>query len=170
MYKKIQWLLVVTCLLIASPTLLAAQQVNIGVVNVPKVLKDSPQAEALSKALSEQFADREKALVAEQEQLRKLDEDYQKNKDVMSKSESETKAKELREKIKEFKRKSAAFNEDLSAARNEALGKLQNDIYKAINELAKDEGYDLILSEAVLYASDKIDITDKLIKRLEAQK
>lgn len=152
-------------------------EVKIAVVNVPKLMKEAPQAETMGKALRDQFADREKALLAEQEEIKALEGKYanDKNKDFVSAKEREemdkerdVMEKELREKVRDFQRKSNAFTEDVSTARNELLTKLQTEIYNAIVAVAEAEKYDLIVGEAVLYASEKVDVTDQVLKKLKA--
>ncbi|CAG0909689.1 unnamed protein product, partial [Cyprideis torosa] len=74
---------------------------------------------------------------------------------------------DLRDRLREFKRKSDGFTEDFSMARNEALSGLQGKIYKAISEVAKERNYDLVLSENVLYMNEQVDLTDEVLKRLK---
>lgn len=148
----------------------AVAEIKIAVVNVPKLMKEAPQAEVMGKALRDQFSSREKTLLAEQEEVKKLEGKYAKDKDVVSEKEREAMEKELREKVRDFQRKSNAFTEDVGAARNESLSKLQTEIYNAIKSVAEAEKYDLILGEAVLHASEKIDVTDKVLEKLKAAK
>jgi outer membrane protein len=141
---------------------------RIAAVNVSRLMENAPQAKTASDRIKAQFADREKKLVEEQAAIRKLEEQYRRDKDVVSAAERQKLENTLREKVREFKRKSDAFAADFSEARNQALNSLQSDIFKAIVEIAEKENYDLVVSESVLYASKKIDITDKVITRLQA--
>ena len=68
---------------------------------------------------------------------------------------------------REFKRANEELQEDFNIRRNEELGSLQRDIYDVIVEIAKSEKYDLMVTERVLYASDRIDVTDKILARLK---
>ncbi|MCC6714130.1 MAG: OmpH family outer membrane protein, partial [Gammaproteobacteria bacterium] len=58
------------------------------------------------------------------------------------------------------------FREDVNLRRNEEFGKIQKEIVQSIQDVAKAEGYDLILGEGVIYASDKTDITNAVLERL----
>ena len=73
----------------------------------------------------------------------------------------------LRDKLRDYKRDSDNFTEDFNMARNEALDRLQSDVYKAIVNVAEKEKYDLVLSESVLYASGRMDITNKVLLELK---
>ena len=50
--------------------------------------------------------------------------------------------------------------------RNREMGKLQKRINEAIIKLAEEEKFDLIVGDSVIYASKRIDITDKVLKIL----
>jgi outer membrane protein len=61
------------------------------------------------------------------------------------------------------------FREDFSIRRSDEINKLQKDILNAINALAKEEGYDLVVGEGVVYANSRVDITDKILARLQGE-
>lgn len=168
MIKKMALAFFFIALMLGSTAALA--EIKVAVVNVPKLMKEAPQAEKISKDLRDQFADREKALLAEQEDIKKLEGQYSKDKDIVSAKEREAMEKDLREKLRNFQRKSNAFTEDVGAAKNESLAELQTEIYNAIMSIAESGKYDLILGEAVLYASDKIDVTDQVLDKLKQAK
>ncbi len=145
----------------------ALADTKVAAVNINKLMEGAPQAQAASEDLKKRFAAREQALLEERDQIKKLEERYKRDKDILSKSEREKLEQEIRDRRREFKRKSDEFTEDFSLARNEALNKLQADVYKAIVDVAKRENYDLVVSESVLYASKRVDITDKVLARLK---
>ena len=168
MYRK----LLGTMLLMAAMSVVATAaqaETKIGAVSMARLMESAPQVKRASDKIKAEFADREEQLVKEQEEIKKLQEKYRRDREVMSASEREKAENTLRERVREFKRKSDAFAADFSEARNKALGGLQSDIYKAIVEIAEAEHYDLIVSESVLYVSKRIDITDKVIARLQTQ-
>lgn len=69
---------------------------------------------------------------------------------------------------REAKRAQDEFREDFNVRRNEELSKLQKEIFEAIQSLAKQGNYDLLLTDGVVYAADGIDVTDQVEKRLES--
>ena len=156
------------CLLLFCFSGLASAQSNIGAVNINKLMENAPQAKAASDSMRNRFSTRENKLLTERDEIRKIEENYEKDKDVLSKSEKETLERKVRERLREFKRESDAFTEDFSIARNEVLKEIQTDVYKAIVDVAEAEKFDLIVSESVLYASKRVDITDKVLERLKA--
>ncbi|HEB58933.1 MAG TPA: OmpH family outer membrane protein [Gammaproteobacteria bacterium] len=146
-----------------------AQEMKIGFVNTARVLKEAPQAEAARKRLETDFSPRDQKIVAMQKELRKLEDQLATDGSSMS----DTRRKKLQRKIKELrrdiKRAREEFGEDLNLRRNEELTRLQKLIYDIILALAKEEKFDLILSENVLYASTAVDVTDQVLERLREE-
>ncbi len=161
--------LLLLALLLAVGIGQAQAETKVGAVNMARLMEAAPQVKAASEKIKAKFAEREKQLVEEQAEIKKMQEKYRRDRDVVSAAEREKMETALREKVREFKRKSDAFAADFSEARNKALGSLQSDIYKAIAAIAEAEHYDLIVSESVLYVSKRIDITDKVIARLQGK-
>lgn len=86
---------------------------------------------------------------------------------VMSESERRKSERDLLALKRELKRSQEEFREDLNIRRNEEFGKLQRIISRIIDDLAKEKGFDLILGENVIYATDSIDITKQILERLD---
>jgi outer membrane protein len=84
----------------------------------------------------------------------------------MKEADRRNKEREVLTLKRELKRTTQEFREDYNLRRNEELAALQKVVYKAIVEIAKLEKFDLILHEGTVYASEKIDITDKVLKKL----
>ncbi len=161
--------LLLVALLLAVGVAQAQAETKVGAVNMARLMESAPQVKAASEKIKAEFAEREKQLVEEQAEIKKMQEKYRRDRDVVSAAEREKMEAALREKVREFKRKSDAFAADFSEARNKALGNLQSEIYKAIVAIAEAEHYDLVVSESVLYVSKRIDITDKVIARLQGK-
>jgi outer membrane protein len=139
---------------------------KIGFVNIPAVLEKAPQAEKAKKRLEQKFSSRDKQLVAQQKEIQTMEEKMTKDAAVMSESEKSNLEKDLLNKKRDAKRSQQEFSEDFNASRNEELGKLQKHIIEAIREIAKDQNFDLLLTEGVIYANDKIDVTAQVQQKL----
>lgn len=144
----------------------AASELKIGYVNAVKVIEEAPQGEAALKKLEAEFAPRDRELVATQSKIKQLEDDLEKNALVMKEADRRNKEREALTLKRELKRATQEFREDYNLRRNEELAALQKVVYKAIVEIAKLEKFDLILHEGTVYASEKIDITDKVLKKL----
>lgn len=77
---------------------------------------------------------------------------------------------DIRNQARELKRTSDEFREDFNLRRNEELGKFQKQVLEVINNVAKEEGFDLVVNDgAALYASPQVDVTEKVLKRLTSK-
>jgi outer membrane protein len=139
---------------------------KIGFVNIPAVLEKAPQAEKAKKRLEEKFSPRDKQLVAQQKEIQNLEEKMAKDSAVISDSERGNLERDILNKKRDAKRSQQEFSEDFNASRNEELGKLQRRIVEAIREIAKDQKFDLLLTDGVIYASEQIDVTAQVQQKL----
>ncbi|MBM3202486.1 OmpH family outer membrane protein [Candidatus Woesearchaeota archaeon] len=165
MLKKML-VLAVTGLLISASA--GAADMRTGFVNVARLLEKAPQAEKAKKDLEREFAPRDKKLLAEQKEIKQMEERLARDAAVMSDSERQRLDRDLISRKREAKRLQDEFREDFNLRRNEELTKLQKEIFEAIQTLAKDEKYDLLLTDGVVYASDTIDVTGKVERKLES--
>ena len=146
----------------------AAADVKIGVVDVAKLLEESPQAEGLRKRLDSEFQRRSQELLSQQKQLKNLTDKLTRDGAVMSSSEQTRLEQDIRTRRRQLKASSDEFREDLNLRRNEESQKLRLQLTEVIHQLGKDENIDLILDNAV-YASGRVNLTEKVLARLRAQ-
>jgi len=153
---------------LAVANVATAAEVNIGVVDVSKLLEESPQAENLRKKLESEFQRRSQDLLDQQKQLKKLSDKLARDGAVMSESEQNRLEQDIRARRRQLKSASDEFREDLNLRRNEESQKLRRQLTEVIHQLGKDENIDLILDNAV-YASGRVNLTEKVLTRLRAQ-
>lgn len=155
--------------LLILPAGSALAESKIGFVNAGRVTSEAPQAEAARASLEEEFGPRDRAISEEQEALRELENRLNRDSAVMSEEEQQRLQRDLVARQRELRRAEEEFREDFNMRRNEELGRLQRRIVDTINELAEAEGFDLIVSEGVIYASDRVDVTDRVLERLQQE-
>lgn len=141
-------------------------ELKIGFVQVAKVLEKAPQAEKAKKRLEQEFSPREKQLITQGKEIKSLEEKLSRDASVMGESERRKLERDIIAKKREEKRFQQEFSEDFNMRRNEELGKLQRRILEAIRALAKDEKFDLLLTNGVVFASPQIDVTEQVQKKL----
>jgi outer membrane protein len=146
----------------------SAQQAKIGVVNIPVLMERAPQTKAAMDALQEEFAPRQREFLAKQKELEDLTTKAQKDVAVMGETERKNLEKNLRDLQREVTRLQTEFREDLNLRQNEELGLLQRAILSEVQEYAAQEGYDLIVGDGVLYASGAVNITEQVLRAVEA--
>ncbi|MEY4562817.1 MAG: hypothetical protein RLZZ618_2094 [Pseudomonadota bacterium] len=151
-----------------AATSVQAQDLKIGYVNSDVVLRDAAPAKAALVKLQAEFNKREKELADMGNRLKAAGDRFDRDQPTLAESEKVRRQRELVEQDREFQRKRREFQEDLSQRRNEELASVVERANKAIKQIAEQERYDLILQE-VIFASPRIDITDKVIRALNAQ-
>ena len=156
------------CALI-SPMAISAQDLKVGFVNAAQLLEKAPQADAARANLEKEFAPRDRRLVAEQKELRQLEEKLSKDGAIMSDAERKKIERDILSGKRDLKRSRDEFREDLNIRRNEELAKLQKLVVESIRALANEGTYDLVLTDGVLYASDKVDITSLVLDKLKKE-
>ena len=144
-------------------------EMKIGFVNLVKLIEEAPQGEAATKKIEAKFSPRDNAIRKKQEKVQKLEADIEKNAMVMKASELSKKQAEITKIKRSLKREAEEFREDYNVRRNEELKVLQKVVRDAINEVGKQNKFDLILAEGVLYTSDKANITELVLKKLRSK-
>lgn len=146
----------------------AAQEMKIGVVSLPALIERAPQTKAAMDALQEEFAPRQREFQAKQKEYEDLAEKIQKDLAVMGETERRNAQKEVRELERDLARMQEEFQEDLNLRQNEEYGKLQRDMLKEVQDFAEAQGYDLIVGDGVLYVTSAVNITDDVLRAVEA--
>jgi len=145
-----------------------AQQLKVGVVNIPVLLDRAPQTKAAMDALQEEFAPRQREFLAKQKEYEDLATKVQKDVAVMGETERRNAEKNLRDLQREVTRLQNEFREDLNLRQNEELGILQRSLLKEVQDYAQQEGYDLVVGDGVLFASTAVNITEEVLRTVEA--
>ncbi len=146
----------------------SAQDLKIGVVSLPALIERAPQTKATMDALQEEFAPRQRELVAKQKEYEELAGKAQKDFAVMGETERRNAEKDLRDLQREVTRLQTELREDLNLRQNEEYGLLQRALLKEVQDYAQQEGYDLIVGDGVLYVNNSVNITEEVLRVVEA--
>jgi outer membrane protein len=155
---------------VLAPGIAAAQakDLKIGFVNVTRLLAESPQANAANRALENEFAPRQRDLVARQNAFKTRAEKFNKDAAVMGAEERRNAENDLRKDERELARLADELREDLNNRKNEALNKLRVDLLTEVERFARQGGYDLIVSDA-LFVSPNMDVTAQILQGLQSK-
>jgi outer membrane protein len=159
---KLKFFVLVTLIAAVQP---AVADVRIGVINTERVMRESEPAKKASTKLEKEFKKRSLELDKMRQQAQTMQDDMEKNGASMAEVARVTKGRELADLSRELQRKQREYNEDLNARRNEELQSIVERTNVVIRAMAEKENFDLVVQEAV-YASPRVDITDKVIKAL----
>ncbi len=146
----------------------AAQDMKIGVVSLQALIERAPQTKSAMDALQEEFAPRQRELVAKQKEYEELAAKAQKDFAVMGETERRNAEKDLRELQREITRLQNELREDLNLRQNEEYGMLQRAMLKEVQDYAQQQSYDLIVGDGVLFVSNSVNITEEVLRAVEA--
>ncbi|HEB82082.1 MAG TPA: OmpH family outer membrane protein [Gammaproteobacteria bacterium] len=146
-----------------------AADLKIGVVSVERLLTEAPQVEAVNTSMLERFGPQRDELTKLEKEITGLQENYKRNELVMTEDKLNELKKDIIGKIQELKQKEARLTQEVNTVRSQELATLQQQVRTIINDIAKKGNYSLVLSEGVAYASDKLDITDKVLAQMKKE-
>ena len=153
---------------IASGAIHAQGNLKIGVVSIARLIEQSPQSEAVTKKLTDEFGPRQRDLTAMGQRLRTQQETFQRDAPVMGEEERLSLERLIRDGQRELQRTDSELVEDFNLRRNEELGKLQRDVVEKAQAYARAQQFDLLLeSSNVIFASTAVDITEAVIAVLK---
>ena len=159
-----QWLLVLAGLVAFAAQ---AQDFRVGFVNTDRIFREANTAKAAQAKLEQEFSRREKELNDIGNNLKTLSDKFEREAPTLGEAQRAQRQKQLVDQDREFQRKRREFQEDLNARKNEELQQVLERANKVVKQVAEAEKYDVVLQEAV-YINPKHDITDKVIRALNA--
>ncbi|GAB3551071.1 OmpH family outer membrane protein [Noviherbaspirillum agri] len=142
-----------------------AQESKVGFVSTERIFREAAPAKAAQAKIEQEFSRRDKELQEMAGRLKSMSEKLDKEAAILPELDRIKRQRELADLDKDFQRKQREFREDLNQRRNEELAIVLDRTNKVIKQIAEAEKYDIVFQEAV-YASPRIDITDKVLKAL----
>jgi outer membrane protein len=146
----------------------SAQELKIGYVNSERVLREAAPAQAAQRKLEAEFGKRQRELAEAEQRLKAAADRLEKDAPTLAAADRSRRERELVEQDRDFQRKRREFQEDVNQRRNEELASLVERANRVIKGIQESEKYDLILTEGVFFYSARVDITDKVIRVLNA--
>jgi outer membrane protein len=169
MTMHLRILLIPAAVLLTGASAVASAQTKIGFVNTERILRDSAPAARATKRLETEFAKKQQDLRQLADQLKRLQEDLQRNAVTMSDAQRQDKERQFNEMSRELQRRDRDFRDEVNQRRNEEMAQLLDQANRVIRQIAESENYDAILQDGV-YVNPRADITDKVIKALDSSK
>jgi outer membrane protein len=169
MNKQLQTLLLSLAALVFTSGA-AAADLKIGVVNVQRLLAESPQAKSSLQALEDEFAPRLRGLKDQETQFKSEVEKHQRDAQVMGDQERREAERVLRDKQRDLLRRKEELDEDFTLRRNEILGQLQKSLMEEVQSFATSQRYDLLVGDGVLFASEAVNVTSQILSAMGSGK
>jgi len=163
--KRFLTLLLTLFVLVAGPA--TAQQLRVGYVDMKQVLDNAPQVLAGREKLDLEFRPRNETIEFQERQVQSMEDRL--NVGDLAEDARIRLDRELREMRRNVNRQKEDLRDELSFRRTEEVQKLEDQINMAVQEIARDNGYDLILSSPVVYADPSLDITQLILDQLKLE-
>lgn len=148
----------------------AADVAKIGVANLQRILETSNQGKSAQEEIKKQKDQMELELKQKGGEIEELRKQLERESMVMSKEKREEKEREIRIKLNDFKSLQKRYRSQLQSLEKKLVNGLLKEVSALVEEIGKKEGYLLIINNAgVMYSPNSINITDKVIKELNAR-
>ena len=163
-------IVLISAVLLSGFATLASADMKVGFVNIPRLASESPQAKAANDALTAEFAPRQKTIQARQQTLKAQEDKLSKDEATMTEMQRSAAEKDLRDGYRDLQMQVSAFQDDLKARQQEEQDKIQRVVLEEVADFAKSQGYDLIVSDGVLYANSNLDVTGAILQAMQNRK
>ncbi|MBK2126176.1 OmpH family outer membrane protein [Fangia hongkongensis] len=145
--------------------------IKVGVVNPVIIYQQAPQGEASIQALQKKLQPKAKELQNEQNELVKKMQTLQTNAPTLTQTDLNAQKAKLEQAQKDFQQKANSFRQSEATQEQEIAKAFQSQFGDAVNQVAKKDGYQLILSsQAVAYAAPelKVDVTSDVVEIMKS--
>ena len=153
---------------LAAAGMIHAAELKVGAVDGAKILEAAPQAQAAHDRLMKEFTPRDEAVQASRKNLQKMEEQLFRDGATMREEPRRKLERDIRIAQRDLTQLERALRDDFAIRRSEELNKVQSLVKQVITAIAREEHFDLILTEGIVYASDRVDITGKVLQRLKS--
>jgi outer membrane protein len=148
-------------------------QAKIAWVNSQAIMDKLPEAQDAQRQLDNTVAQWQGELAKMQNEWQRKYEEYDKKKLILTdllRAQAEKDLQDLDKKIADYRTKKFGQNGELFNKQNELMKPVQNKVFKVIQDIAKEDGYDYVFDKSgdilLLYTNEKYDLTTKVSERI----
>ncbi|MDA8427940.1 MAG: OmpH family outer membrane protein [Geobacteraceae bacterium] len=161
---------ILACCVTATPVF--AADVRLGYIDMQRALNSSDAGKEAKEHLAARVKKYQDEINAKQVEIKKLKDDLEKQGMLLSESARASKEKDYQQRLKEFQRFTKDAQDELQGKDEEYTRKILESMEKIIKDFGQKNGYTFIFvkNEGLLYADDKADVTDEVLKLLNASR
>ena len=154
---------------VVAPAQAQSAGLRVAYVNYSLLIQESPQAQSAVAQLRTEFEPKQRSLQAEANELKAREDTLKKDEATMTQDQRDQAELELRERYQALQQKQNEIQDDVNTRRNELMSELQRTLVQVVQNYAKQQRYDLVLADGVIYASPGLDITPAILSALKSQ-
>lgn len=155
------------CILALALSFSAIAEVKIGVINIQKVITSIGEGKSVMKTLEKSFKSKQKEIKAEEDAIKKMQQDYQKQSSLLSDKAKANKENEIRQRIAKLQQKTMEYQKNIQQQEQQLKKPILEKLKPVIDDVSKSKDLAMtfeVSSSPVVYAQTQIDITDEVIK------
>ena len=162
--------LILPLLLAAAPAMAQSPApTRIGYVDMQRLIDSAPQVLEARASLEREFAERDRELDREQQRLAGMRDALARERALLAEADLERRELEIAALERSITRTREDLQRRFNARVEQELDRAWPSIEAAVADYAREAGFDLVLPPPVLYASGRVDITDRVLDRLRRQ-
>jgi outer membrane protein len=146
-----------------------AEEYKIGVINTDRILREAAPAKEAARKIEQEFKARDADVTKREQELRDLVSRLDRDAATIAESDRNARHRDIESRTREIERLRRQLADDLKTRQFDEMNKIKERLDVVLTKMAKDQGYDLILQDG-LYVGRSVDITDVVIKALDATK
>jgi outer membrane protein len=146
-----------------------SSELKVGFVVIDKILSEAPQVKAINEKMMKRFGGKKKELDTMEKDLKSMQDNYKRNELVMTDAKLTELKTKMAAKYQKYKESETSLSQEVNTMRSQELATLRETVRSIIANIAKKDKYDLILSEGVVYGSEKLDISDEVLTQLKKE-
>jgi len=169
--RSVKW--VVFLFILSLSSLSFAQQLKIGYVDIQRVLNDSKKGQEAKAKIEARGKELDRQFQQMQQELNALREEIEKKGSLMSETALREKQRQFDQKRRQLEQFVSDSQQELQEMERKAVAEILKEVEGIIANIGKNKGYTLILEKQrsfILYAPPEIDLTNEVIKALDAKK
>lgn len=158
----------ILALVLASPAVRAEAELKVGVVDLQKAMEMTEDGQKAKDMFKKQVEKIQQDLKTRQDELNTLKADLDRQSSLLSEDARYQKEKTYQDKLKDFKRLYEDYQEEMRRKDSELSEKILRSLVAIVESVGQEQGFDIILEKtqsAVLYKSNKVDVTDAVIQK-----
>ena len=145
-----------------------ADEYKIGVINTDRILREAAPAKEAARKIEQEFKTRDADVTKHEQELRDLVSRLDRDGATLSEADRGARQRNIELRTREIERLRRQLADDLKTRQFDEMSKIKERLDVVLTKMAKDQGYDLILQDG-LYVGRSLDLTDTVIKALEAR-
>jgi outer membrane protein len=150
-----------------------AAELKIGCVDIQRAVNECHAGKEAKKTLTKEAEKFQRLIAEKQKELQMMKDTLDKQDKMLTPESRAAKEKEFQTKVRDFQRWGQDNQNELSQKQKDLERNIAVGIQKVVQKIGVEEGYSIILDKnepMVLFASRSVDLTDQVIKILDAQK